>query len=158
MHRCKVTTVEFSNLDFPNLRQGFLGFPNPLVIPVTQERMVPDTGNSDRWSDRRTAALRCQCVAMMQAAESPGRTYRASHCGTARGRPARWRILRQSQMCSICMVIADVLAHESIQMPFVQYDHCDQASLGSSFPHNAPPRRSAMGCDRRRGRAYFPSP
>jgi len=71
---------------------------------------------------------------MMQAAESREGPYRASHCGTAHG-PARWRVLHQPQMRPICMVIADVLAHESIQMQFVYYDHViKQVSAAASHP------------------------
>src|SRR6266481_7988179 len=82
-----------------------------------------------------TADLRCHCVAMMQAAESREGTHRASHCGKARGQSARRRVLRQSKMGPILMVVADIVAHEPFQMPFVQYDHMiEQVAAAASHP------------------------
>src|SRR5215510_6356549 len=72
---------------------------------------------------------------MMQAAESREGTYRASQCGTERGQSACWRILRKPKMRPIFMVVADILAHEPLQMPFIQYDHMiEQVAAAASHP------------------------
>ena len=71
----------------------------------------------------RTADLGSQVVAMMQAAESWLGLNSASRIGVLPRFTIGGRSLRQRKMCPVVVVVADVILHESFQMPRVEYDH-----------------------------------
>jgi hypothetical protein len=46
-----------------------------------------------------------------------------------------WRILRQSEVGSIFMVVAHILGHQPLEMAFIQHDHVIvQISKAASYP------------------------
>jgi len=50
------------------------------------------------------------------------------YCSAGRGedRASCWRVLAQPEMCSILMVVADVFAHEALEMMLIEHDHMIQ--------------------------------
>jgi len=71
----------------------------------------------------RTADSGSQVVAMMQAAESWLGLNSASRIGVLPRFTTGGRSLGQRKMCSVVLVVADVLTHQSFQMPFIYDDH-----------------------------------
>src|SRR6516162_9907304 len=71
-------------------------------------------------------SLRCHRIAMVQPAESRkglnlAFTRRANFCCTT-----CWRVLRQSKMSSVLMVVEQVGRQQSFEMPLIQDDHVVQ--------------------------------
>jgi hypothetical protein len=84
---------------------------------------------------RRIADLCCHGVPMVQPAEARKGPSLASNFGSKRDRPTCWRVLREPKMRPIVMIVAHVFGHQSLQMPFVQYDHViQQISPATSYP------------------------
>ena len=68
-------------------------------------------------------SLRCNCITMVQAAESRQGLNLAPFPRVNCCWPTCWRVLRETQVRSILVVVTDVFRHESLQMPFVQDDY-----------------------------------
>src|SRR5215469_3167966 len=99
----------------------------PCLVRVSRRRV---------WSSELLLlSLRCHCVAMVQPAESRkglnlAFTGRANFCCTT-----SWRVLRQSQMRPVLMVIAQVGRHQSFEMPLIEDDHMvQQVASATSYP------------------------
>src|SRR5690348_1830651 len=71
---------------------------------------------------------------MMQAAESWERSYCASHGGMVRRQPACRRILRESQMRPVFVIVAYIFGHQPLQMALVEHDHVVK-QVASATPH-----------------------
>src|SRR5260370_27715014 len=72
---------------------------------------------------------------MVQTAESRQGLNLASSPGTHFCWPTCWRILPEPEMGPVRMVVANVFAHESLEMPFVEDDHVfQQISSATSNP------------------------
>lgn len=80
--------------------------------------------------------LRCYAVAMMQATKSSEGLNPASVVRACSGGASFWRVLGQPQMGSVFVVVADVFAHESLQMPFTEHDHMIE-QVTAAAPHPA---------------------
>src|SRR6516162_8884312 len=80
-------------------------------------------------------SLRCHRIAMVQPAESRkglnlASTRRANFCCTT-----CWRVLRESKMSSVLMVVAQVGRQESFEMPLIQdYHVVQQVASATSHP------------------------
>src|SRR6266481_8081227 len=79
--------------------------------------------------------LRCHRITMVQPAESRKRlnlafTRRANFCSTT-----CWRVLHQSKMCPVLMVVKQVRRHQPFEMALIQDDHViQQVALATSHP------------------------
>src|SRR5260370_3820360 len=79
--------------------------------------------------------LRCHRITMVQATESRKGlnlvfTRRANFC-----RPTCWRVLRESKMRPVLMVVEHVRRHEPFEMPLIQDDHVvQQVASATSHP------------------------
>jgi|SRR3984893_13453417 len=72
---------------------------------------------------------------MVQAAESRQRLNLAFSRRADSGWPTYWRVLRESEMSSILVVIEHVLRHQPFEMPLIQDDHVvKQVSSATSNP------------------------
>jgi hypothetical protein len=72
---------------------------------------------------------------MMQAAESGKRENLASRGRIYRCWPTCWRILRQSQVRPILVVVANILGHQPLEVLLIQDDHViQQVSSATSDP------------------------
>jgi hypothetical protein len=72
---------------------------------------------------------------MVQSAKSPHRYDFIILAGTFHGLTTSKSFLGQRKMCSIIMVVTDVLVHQSPQMAFIQHDHMvEQISTAASDP------------------------
>src|ERR1700739_2247663 len=72
---------------------------------------------------------------MMQATESSERLNPASAGRFPGDGAAFWRVLGQPQMGSVLMVVGDIFAHESLQMPFIEHDDViQQVTAAASHP------------------------
>jgi hypothetical protein len=78
--------------------------------------------SSNLLKDVRDESSRGQVVAMMQAAESRHGNDLATCTVIDLGFTSCRSFLLQCEMRSVFVVIADVLAHQSLQMPFVEHD------------------------------------
>src|SRR5580693_3688367 len=70
--------------------------------------------------------LRCHRITMVQATESRKGlnlpfTPRANFC-----RPTCWRVLRESKMSPVLMIVEHVRRHQPFEMPLIQDDHMVQ--------------------------------
>src|SRR6266436_930026 len=80
-------------------------------------------------------SLRCDCITMVQPAESrqglnPAFTRRADF-----RRPTCWRVLRESKMSPVLMVVEHVGRHQPFDMPLIQDDHVvQQVASATSHP------------------------
>src|SRR6266436_7000558 len=80
-------------------------------------------------------SLRCDCITMVQPAESrqglnPAFTRRADF-----RRPTCWRVLRESKMSPVLMVVEHVGRHQPFEMPLIQDDHVvQQVASATSHP------------------------
>ena len=68
-------------------------------------------------------SLRCHRITMVQSAESRkglnlAFSLRANCC-----RPTRWRVLRESEMSPVLVVVEQVRRHQPFEMPLIQDDH-----------------------------------
>src|SRR6516164_2123740 len=94
-------------------------------------------------------SLRCHRIAMVQPAESRkglnlASTRRATFCCTT-----SWRVLRESKMRPVLMVIEQVGRHQSFEMPLIDDDHVvQQVASATSYPalSNTVLPRTAKGC------------
>jgi len=94
-------------------------------------------------------SLRCHRIAMVQPAESRkglnlASTRRANFCCTT-----CWRVLRESKMRPVLMVIEQVGRHKSFEMPLIQdYHVVQQVASATSHPalSNTVLPRTAKGC------------
>lgn len=73
---------------------------------------------------------------MVQTAESRQGVNLASHRSAYRGWPTCWRILRESEVRPILMVVANVLGHQPLEVLLIQDDHVVQ-QVSSTTPHPA---------------------
>ena len=79
--------------------------------------------------------LRCHLITMVQPAESRkglnlASTRRANFCCTT-----CWRVLRESKMRPVLMVIEQVRRHQSFEMPLIEDDHVvQQVASATSHP------------------------
>jgi hypothetical protein len=89
--------------------------------------------DSDRQSCRR---LSCNGVTMVQSAESRKGVNLASHQRTHRCWPTRRRVLRESEVRPIFMVIAHILSHQPLEVLLIQDDHVVQ-QVSSATPDPA---------------------
>jgi hypothetical protein len=64
-----------------------------------------------------------QIVAMMQTTESRRRCNSTIRIGDTLCTTAGWRSLRQCKMCTVVVVVVDVIIHESFQMPSIEDKH-----------------------------------
>jgi hypothetical protein len=90
-------------------------------------------------SEKQLLNLRCHGITMVQATESRkglnvSFTRRANFC-----RPTCWRVLRESEMRPVLLIIEQVGRHQPFEMPLIQDDHVVPPSRVGNFP----PRRSA---------------
>ena len=77
---------------------------------------------------------------MMQAAESRKRSHAASLCGTTPSQPTRGRILFESQVRAIFMVIGQIFRKQPFQMSLVEHDHViEQFAAAASHQRSATP-------------------
>src|ERR1035438_9274547 len=103
----------------------------------------------DRQSRR---SLSRDGVTMVQSAESGEGANLASHRRTYRGWPTCGRILRESEVRSIVMVVANILRHQPFEVLLIQDDHVVQ-QVSSATPHptlsdTVLPRTAKGGADR----------
>src|SRR6516225_12042863 len=104
---------------------------------LAKTRTVPRPGCKKRvWSSELLLlSLRCHRIAMVQPAESwkglnLAFTGRANFCCTT-----SWRVLRQSKMSPVLMVIEQVGRHQPFEMPLIQDDHVvQQVASATSHP------------------------
>jgi hypothetical protein len=97
------------------------------LYPVTRKNV---------WSSEKyLVSLRCHRITMVQPAE-PRKglnlvfARRASFC-----RPTCWRVLRESQMSPVLVIIEQVRRHQPFQMPLIQDDHVvQQVASATSHP------------------------
>jgi hypothetical protein len=93
---------------------------------------------------RRSWNLSRNSVTMVQPAESREGLSPVSLCRTDRGRTPFRSVLRQSQMRSVLMVVANIFGHQPLEMAFIQHDHViEQISTAASYPalgDTVPPR------------------
>src|SRR5439155_21760638 len=101
---------------------------------------------------RRIGWRRWHGVTMMQATESSERLNPASVRRGPRDCAPCWRILGQPQMGSVLVVVADIFAHESFQMPFIEHAHMlKQVSSATPNPtlcDSILPRTAKRGANR----------
>src|SRR5215469_3810685 len=104
---------------------------------LAETRTVPRPGCKKRVSssERLLLSLRCHLITMVQPAESRkglnlAFTCRANFCCTT-----SWRVLRQSKMSPVLMVIEQVGKHQSFEMPLIEDDHVvQQVASATSYP------------------------
>ena len=109
-------------------------------------------------SEKQLLNLRCHRITMVQATESRKGlnlpfTRRANFC-----RPTCWRVLRESEMRPVLVIIAQVGRHQPFEMPLIQDDHVfQQVASATSHPalRNTVLPRTAKG---RSSWARFPCP
>lgn len=71
---------------------------------------------------------------MVQPAESREGLSPVSLCRADRGRTAFRSVLRQSQMRSVLMVVANIFGHQPLEMAFTQHDHViEQIPTAASY-------------------------
>jgi hypothetical protein len=89
-------------------------------------------GDPDRQSCRR---LSCNGVTMVQSTESREGVDCALSPTSDRYWSTGWRILRQSEVGSIFMVVAHILGHQPLEVLRMQYDHVvEQVSSATPDP------------------------
>src|SRR5271163_4516885 len=94
-------------------------------------------------------SLRCDCITMVQPAESRqglnmAFTRRADFC-----RPTCWRVLRESKMSPVLVIVEQVGRHQPFEMALFQDDHVvKQVASATSNPalSNTVLPRTAKGC------------
>ena len=91
-------------------------------------------------SEKQLLNLRCHRITMMQATESrkglnlPFKR-RANFC-----RPTCWRVLRESEMRPVLVIIEQVGRHQLFEMPLIQDDHVvQQVASATSHQRSATP-------------------
>src|ERR1700687_1514268 len=85
---------------------------------------------------------------MVQAAESRQGLNLASSPRSDRRRPARWRVLVESKMSPVLVVVEQVGRHQPFEMPLIQDDHVvQQVASATSNPalRNTVLARTAKG-------------
>ena len=86
-------------------------------------------------SEKQLLNLRCHCITMLQATESRKGlnlpfTRRAHFC-----RPTCWRVLSESEMRPVLVIIEQVGRHQPFEMPLIQDDHVvQQVASATSHP------------------------
>ena len=86
-------------------------------------------------SEKQLLNLRCHRITMVQATESRKGlnlpfTRRANFC-----RPTCWRVLRESEMRPVLVIIEQVGRHQPFEMPLIQDDHVvQQVAAATSHP------------------------
>ncbi len=86
-------------------------------------------------SEKQLLNLRCHRITMVQPAESRKGlnlpfTRRANFC-----RPTCWRVLRESKMRPVLMIVEQVGRHQPFEMPLIQDDHVvQQVASATSHP------------------------
>jgi len=86
-------------------------------------------------SEKQLLNLRCRRITMVQTTESRkglnlASTRRVNFCCTT-----CWRVLRQSKMRPVLMVIEQVGRHQSFEMPLIEDDHVvQQVASATSYP------------------------
>src|SRR6516225_1833209 len=104
---------------------------------LAKTRTVPRPDCKKRvWSSELLLLiLRCHLITMVQPAESRkglnlASTRRANFCCTT-----CWRVLRESKMRPVLMVIEQVRRHQSFEMPLIEDDHVvQQVASATSHP------------------------
>ena len=101
-------------------------------------------------------SLRCHRITMVQAAESRkglnlAFSLRANCC-----RPTCWRVLRESKMSPVLVIIEQAGRHQPFEMPLIQDNNV--VKQVASAPPNAQPRRSATNSQRPCELVGFPCP
>src|SRR5215472_17759771 len=138
---------------------AFFSIVDLIRIDLQRGRSSPESGGSATGnaparkapSKRGLAALELcrEVVTMVQSAEAgPGMNPVADY-RTTLDRAPRWGVFRQPQMRPILVVIADILSHEPLQMPFIEDNHViQQVSAATSNPAlgDAVLPRAAEGC------------
>src|SRR6266481_5477345 len=80
-------------------------------------------------------SLRCDCITMVQPAESrqglnPAFTRRADF-----RRPTCWRVLRESKMSPVLVIVVQVRRHQPFEMALIQDNHVvQQVASATSHP------------------------
>jgi hypothetical protein len=87
-------------------------------------------------SEKQLLNLRCHRITMVQATESRKEldlpfTRRANFC-----RPTCWRVLRESKMRPVLIVVELVGRHQAFEMPLIQDNHVVQ-QVASATSHSA---------------------
>ena len=91
-------------------------------------------------SEKQLLNLRCHRITMVQPAESRKGlnlpfTPRANFC-----RPTCWRVLRESKMRPVLVIIEQVRRHQPFEMPLIQNDHVvQQVASATSHQRSATP-------------------
>src|SRR5712691_5039650 len=89
---------------------------------------------------------------MMQPTESSERLNPAFSYRVPNDWAPCWRVLGQPQMGSIVVVVADIFAHESFQMAFIEHDHMVQqvaaATPNPTLCSSILPRTAKHGANR----------
>jgi hypothetical protein len=102
-----------------------------------RERRLCVAGFQKRiWlSEKQLLNLRCHRITMVQATESRKGlnllfTRRANFC-----RPTCWRVLRESEMRPVLVIVEQVGRHQPFEMPLIQDDHVvQQVASATSHP------------------------
>jgi hypothetical protein len=101
------------------------------------ERSLGRVSRKRVWSSEKLLlSLGCHRITMVQPAESRkglnlAFTRRPNFCSTT-----SWRVLRQSKMCPVLMVVKQVRRHQPFEMALIQDDHVIQ-QVASTTSHPA---------------------
>jgi hypothetical protein len=106
---------------------------------------APGRVSKKNWlSEKQLLNLRCHRITMVQATESRKGlnllfTFRANFC-----RPTCWRVLRESKMRPVLVIVKQVRRHQPFEMALIQDDHViQQVASATSHPalsHTVLPR------------------
>src|ERR1700745_2148298 len=87
--------------------------------------------SSEKW----ILSLRCPHITMVQPAESRKRVNLAFSLKANCCRPTCWRVLRESKMRPVLVIVEQVRRHQPFEMPLVQDDHVvQQVASATSHP------------------------
>src|SRR6266404_4052171 len=80
-------------------------------------------------------SLRCDCITMVQPAESRQGLNLASTRTADFCRPTCWRVLREPKMRPVLVIVVQVRRHQPFEMPLIQDNHVvQQVASATSHP------------------------
>src|SRR6267143_6080086 len=80
-------------------------------------------------------SLRCDCLTMVQPAESRQGLNLALTCRVDFCRPTCWRVLRESKMSPVLVIVEQVGRQQPFEMPLIQDNHVvKQVASATSHP------------------------
>src|ERR1700745_1982739 len=92
--------------------------------------------SSEKW----ILSLRCPHITMVQPAESRKRVNLAFSLKANCCRPTCWRVLRESKMRPVLVIVEQIRRHQPFEMPLIQDDHVvQQVASGTSPQRSATP-------------------